>query len=115
MRVGRHLRLRCSRHIHSYRRLRGGYVHGTPPAPQSFATALLSATARPDNGVVSEEATKLDNVEREFRASNAQLYPRLGDIAIQKFSKNKDGGYQEETVWAEIFNAGWRLPKPEPR
>ena len=54
--------------------------------------------------------------EAEFKASNAQLYPRLGDIAVLKFEKT-DAGYAESTVWAELFNAGWRLPKavPEPQ
>jgi hypothetical protein len=45
-----------------------------------------------------------------FKASNAWLFPRLGDIAVQKFSK-KDGGYDEETVWADIFDSGWKFVK----
>lgn len=47
--------------------------------------------------------------EPDFKASNSWLFPRLGDIAVQKFQKNGDG-YDEETVWAEIFNGEWRLP-----
>jgi hypothetical protein len=47
--------------------------------------------------------------DKEFRASNAQLYPRLGDIAVQKFEKAADGGYTESVVWADIFNSSWRL------
>ena len=49
--------------------------------------------------------------ERDFKASNAWLFPRLGDIAVQKFSRNDDGSYKEETVWATNFNPGWRLPE----
>lgn len=48
--------------------------------------------------------------EPDFRNSNSWLFPRLGDIAIQRFEKKQDGGFAEETVWAENFNAGWKLP-----
>jgi hypothetical protein len=47
--------------------------------------------------------------EKDFLASNAWLFPRLGDIAVQKFAKNSAGGYDEEIVWADIFNSGWHL------
>ena len=48
---------------------------------------------------------------RDFRASNSWLFPRLGDIAVQKFEKKTNGGYKETTVWAAIFNSAWRLPR----
>lgn len=48
--------------------------------------------------------------EKDFRASNAWLFPRLGDIAVQKFEKADDGGYQESTVWAGMFDSSWKLP-----
>jgi hypothetical protein len=51
--------------------------------------------------------------EKDFKASNAMLYPRLGDIAVQKFEKSGDG-YEESTVWAEIFNSSWFLPGAVP-
>jgi hypothetical protein len=47
--------------------------------------------------------------ERDFKASNSWLFPRLGDIAVQKFTKNKKGGYDEKVVWAALFNPSWRL------
>ncbi len=47
--------------------------------------------------------------EKDFRASNSWLFPRLGDIAVQRFEKTDDG-FAEETVWADIFNGAWRLP-----
>ncbi len=47
--------------------------------------------------------------EPQFKASNAQLYPRLGDIAVLKFTA-KDKGYDETVEWADIFNSSWRLP-----
>lgn len=49
--------------------------------------------------------------EQDFRASNAWLFPRLGDIAVQKFSRNADGSFAEETVRAANFNSGWILPQ----
>lgn len=48
--------------------------------------------------------------EKEFRGSNAQLYPRLGDIAVQKFARQGDG-YKETVEWAALFNSAWRLPE----
>ena len=47
--------------------------------------------------------------EKDFRNSNSWLFPRLGDIAVQKFTKNANGGYDEKIVWATNFNAGWGL------
>jgi dienelactone hydrolase len=47
--------------------------------------------------------------ETQFKASNAQLYPRLGDIAVLKFVVDPKVGYQESVEWAEIFNSSWRL------
>lgn len=52
--------------------------------------------------------------EKDFRASNAWLFPRLGDIAVQKLEKT-DAGYNETTVWADIFNSAWRLSPPQPQ
>ena len=48
--------------------------------------------------------------EADFKNSNAWLFPRLGDIAIQKFEKREAGGYQETIVRADIFNNSWKLP-----
>ena len=47
--------------------------------------------------------------EKDFRASNAWLFPRLGDIAVQKISRSTDGSFTERTVHADIFDAAWRL------
>lgn len=49
--------------------------------------------------------------EPEFLASNANLYPRLGDIAVIKFTAQPDGGYSETVLFADIFNSRWRLEK----
>jgi len=48
--------------------------------------------------------------EKEFRASNAQLYPRLGDIAVIEFSAADDGKtYRETPVFSQYFNSEWKL------
>lgn len=46
----------------------------------------------------------------DFTRSNAWLFPRLGDIAVQKFEKLEAGGYKETVEWADFFNSSWRLP-----
>jgi len=53
--------------------------------------------------------------EPEFRASNATLYPRLGDIAVLKFVSQADGGYGETVLFADIFDARWKLSEREGR
>jgi dienelactone hydrolase len=47
--------------------------------------------------------------EQDFKASNSWLFPKLGDIAVQKFERNGDG-FKESTVWAELFDGHWQLP-----
>lgn len=49
--------------------------------------------------------------EADFKNSNSWLFPRLGDIAVQKFTKKDDGRFEEQTIWAANFNSGWRLSK----
>ncbi len=46
--------------------------------------------------------------EKDFKASNSWLFPRLGDIAVQEFARKGDS-YAEKTVWADIFDSGWQL------
>jgi dienelactone hydrolase len=47
----------------------------------------------------------------DFEKSNAWLFPRLGDIAVQRFSRREDGTYEETTIRADFFNSAWKLPK----
>lgn len=49
--------------------------------------------------------------DKDFRSTNAVLFPRLGDIAVTKFTSKETGGFDEQTVWAEVFNANWKLDK----
>lgn len=52
--------------------------------------------------------------EPEFRASNANLYPKLGDVAVIKFASRPEGGYSETVLFADVFNARWRLEPAQP-
>ena len=47
--------------------------------------------------------------DKEFRSTNAMLFPRLGDIAVQKFTAGQSGEFNEQTVWADVFDAHWQL------
>jgi hypothetical protein len=47
--------------------------------------------------------------EKDFQSSNAWLFPRLGDIAVQQVSKTAEGQISATTMWSEIFNAAWQL------
>ena len=49
--------------------------------------------------------------DAEFKGTNALLFPRLGDIAIQKLEKQKDGNFTESVQWADYFDTEWKLPK----
>ncbi len=55
--------------------------------------------------------------EKDFKASNSWLFPRLGDIAVQKFTRQADegGGYIEETVFSDLFDSQWQLPSGLPK
>ncbi|NQV22916.1 MAG: prolyl oligopeptidase family serine peptidase [Rhodopirellula sp.] len=47
--------------------------------------------------------------EKDFRASNSWLFPKLGDIAVQKFADGKVNPTDATTVWADMFNSNWQL------
>lgn len=51
--------------------------------------------------------------ERDFRASNSWLFPRLGDGAVIRFTKRDKqagSGFAEETVDAWICDQAWQIP-----
>ena len=50
--------------------------------------------------------------ERDFRASNSWLFPRLGDLAVLKVKPDEKAGFVEETEMATMFNPSWRLLPP---
>lgn len=45
----------------------------------------------------------------EFEGSNAQLYPRLGDIGIIQFRRQSDGQFSETVLWSDIFGTQWNF------
>ena len=47
--------------------------------------------------------------EKEFRGTNALLFPRLGDYAVLKLTKSPTGGVSEEVVLAGLFGEQWEL------
>jgi hypothetical protein len=46
---------------------------------------------------------------QDFKASNAWLFPKLGDVAVLKFEPSQDG-YTETTEWGAIFDSAWQFP-----
>ncbi|MCX7421843.1 MAG: hypothetical protein NT013_20160 [Planctomycetia bacterium] len=51
--------------------------------------------------------------DAEFIGTNALLFPRLGDIAVQKFSAQTEGRFAETTEWSSLFNSKWKLDLPK--
>jgi dienelactone hydrolase len=47
--------------------------------------------------------------EKEFRGTNALLFPKLGDYAVLKLTKSPDGKMNEEVVLAGLFDDQWQL------
>ncbi len=47
--------------------------------------------------------------EPQFKASNAQIYPRLGDAAVLRFRPHEKSGFTEETLSGLIFNTRWEI------
>ncbi|RLS54340.1 MAG: hypothetical protein DWH91_12090 [Planctomycetota bacterium] len=47
--------------------------------------------------------------EPQFKASNAQLYPRLGDAAVIRFRPNQNTDFREEIVSGLIFSSRWAI------
>lgn len=45
----------------------------------------------------------------EFEGSNAQLYPRLGDIAVTQFRRGQDGQFSETVLWSDVFGTQWNF------
>ena len=84
---------------------------------QSFATATHGLSMIYPNPLNPRRYVVINSGhtfhESDFKASNSWLFPRLGDIAVQKFSRTSGGSYAEEIVWAANFNAHWALSDAE--
>ncbi|MFC1757763.1 prolyl oligopeptidase family serine peptidase [Planctomycetota bacterium] len=82
----------------------GGKVYST----ENHAVAMIYPNPRnPNRYVVINSGHTIH--EQDFKNSNAWLFPRLGDIAVRKYSSDDAGGFTEETVWAANFDADWKL------
>lgn len=83
-------------------------VAGKSYDPQTHAAVLVFPNPlNPHKYVVINSGHTFH--ETEFKASNATLYPRLGDIAVLKFVRQSGNTYTEEAVWADIFDSSWKL------
>lgn len=49
--------------------------------------------------------------EENFTASNAWLFPKLGDAGVIRFRPHEKQGFAEEIVTGEIFNTAWQVEK----
>lgn len=47
--------------------------------------------------------------ERDFKASNAWLFPRMGDVGVLKLSPGSDGQTSQSLIWSDTFGLKWQL------
>ena len=86
----------------------GMEVGGKPYDPATHGLAMIYPNPlNPNRYIVINSGHTFH--ETEFKASNANLFPKLGDIAVLKFATGP-GGFSQEPVFAEIFNQRWQLP-----
>lgn len=55
--------------------------------------------------------------DQDFKASNAWLFPRLGDITVRTISADQNSASFEtapDVVWAANFDSSWRIPQSSP-
>lgn len=84
-------------------------VGGKKYDPKSQAVSLIFPNPlNPTRYVVINSGHTVHDAE--FIGTNALLFPRLGDIAVQSFESAKNG-FTEKTEWATSFDSKWRLPK----
>lgn len=84
-------------------------VGGKKYDPQTRAVSLIFPNPlNPTRYVVINSGHTIHDTE--FIGTNALLFPRLGDIAVQSFEPAKSG-FTEKTEWATSFDSKWKLPK----
>jgi hypothetical protein len=84
-------------------------VAGKSVSPDNQAIALVYPNPlHPSRYVVVNSGHTFH--EAEFKASNANLYPKLGDVGIIQFARQNDGGFAESVLWSEVFDSVWELP-----
>ena len=74
-----------------------------------FRSLIFPNPLNPTRYVVINSGHTLHDAE--FIGTNALLFPRLGDIAVQQFESSKGGGFTETTQWATSFDSHWKLPQ----
>jgi hypothetical protein len=47
--------------------------------------------------------------ERDFRASNAWLFPRMGDAGVLRLSQGSKGQAEAALIWSDVFTSNWQL------
>ncbi len=88
-------------------------VNGKEFSPQNHAIAMI--VPNPLNSlkyVVINSGHTFH--EAEFKGSNAQLYPRLGDLAVIRFEEQENGSFREEIVENLILDSRWQIPQQLP-
>lgn len=84
-------------------------VNGATYDPDSHGIALIFPNPlNPARYIVINSGMTMH--EKDFKASNAWLFPKLGDVAVQKFAANDGGGFDETVEWAGLFDTSWELP-----
>ncbi len=87
----------------------GLVVNGEDYDPDTHGVSLIYPNPlNPNRYVVVNSGHTIH--EKDFKASNSWLFPRLGDIAVQKFGTNSNGGFDEHVVWAALFDSRWNIP-----
>jgi len=84
-------------------------VAGQTYSPESHGVALIFPNPlNPNRYVVVNSGHTFH--EPDFKASNANLYPRLGDLAVIEFQP-RESGYTETVRFADVFNQRWQLDR----
>lgn len=83
-------------------------IAGQEYDPATHGVALIYPNPlEPERYVVLNSGMTMHTAD--FKASNANLYPRLGDAAVLRFARDANG-FSENVVRAEIFDGEWKLP-----
>ena len=83
-------------------------VHGEQYDPATHGVALIYPNPlNPRRYVVINSGMTMH--EKDFRASNSWLFPKLGDIAVLSYEP-RDDGFAESIESAWIFDSEWKLP-----
>jgi dienelactone hydrolase len=80
-------------------------VNGQAYDPATHGVALIYPNPlNPNRYVVINSGHTFH--DEEFKASNANLYPKLGDIAVLKFMPTASG-FTQQSVYADVFDSRW--------